>query len=168
MKKEIVIIAVAGIVLFGTILTVGYLLLRTEENPDSDKSEDSASEEDEEVESFSETDHEAVKLIFIHHSTGQNWLADDNGGLGEALAEAKFFVSDTNYDWGPNAIGSTTDIGHWWLWFRGPDSDDILDALYSESSQFSEYTRLEDDPGGENEIILFKSCFPNSNLGGSH
>ena len=23
-----------------------------------------------------------VKLIFIHHSTGENWLRDDYGGLG--------------------------------------------------------------------------------------
>jgi hypothetical protein len=27
-----------------------------------------------------------VKLIFIHHSCGENWLADGHGKLGEALA----------------------------------------------------------------------------------
>jgi len=26
-----------------------------------------------------------IRLIFIHHSTGENWLADNNGGLGIAL-----------------------------------------------------------------------------------
>ncbi len=42
-----------------------------------------------------------VRLIFIHHSTGENWLNDGNGGLGIALTENNYFVSDTNYGWGP-------------------------------------------------------------------
>ncbi|MBU0976696.1 MAG: SGNH/GDSL hydrolase family protein [Patescibacteria group bacterium] len=113
------------------------------------------------------------KLIFIHHSTGENWLADDNGGLGKALMDEGYFVSDTNYGWGPSTssglgpIGDTTDIGHWWLWFRGSDSSKYLKALYSESSQNSSYTRVSSDPSGENEIIMFKSCFPNSALKGN-
>ena len=44
-----------------------------------------------------------VKLVFIHHSTGENWLADGNGGLGIALRDNNYFVSDTNYGWGPDA-----------------------------------------------------------------
>ncbi|OPX59895.1 MAG: hypothetical protein A4E25_00823 [Methanobacterium sp. PtaB.Bin024] len=108
-----------------------------------------------------------VKLIFIHHSTGENWLSDENGGLGIALRDNNYFVSDTNYGWGPDSIGDLTDIGHWWLWFRGPDSSKYTDALYNESGQNCEYSRLSSDPGGENEIIIFKSCFPNSALQGS-
>ena len=110
-----------------------------------------------------------VKLIFIHHSCGENWLADDNGGLGLALMENKYYVSDTNYGWGPNSIGDSTDIGHWWEWFNGAQSATYLTALYAESSEHSNggYTRLSEDPGGENEIILFKSCFPNSDLKGA-
>ncbi len=46
-----------------------------------------------------------VKLIFVHHSTGENWLADGYGGLGRTLDRNNYFVSDTNYGWGPNAIG---------------------------------------------------------------
>ena len=46
-----------------------------------------------------------VKLIFIHHSTGESWLADDHGGLGLALRDNDYFVSDTNYGWGPDEIG---------------------------------------------------------------
>jgi hypothetical protein len=42
-----------------------------------------------------------------------------------------------------------------------------VDALFGESGQNSGYTRLFDDPGGENQIVLFKSCFPNSALEGS-
>lgn len=59
-----------------------------------------------------------VNLVFIHHSTGENWLNDDNGGLGLALLDNNYFVSDTNYGWGPDSIGDRTDIGNWWEWFR--------------------------------------------------
>jgi hypothetical protein len=116
---------------------------------------------------------QTVKLIFIHHSSGENWLADWSGALGQALMDNNYFVSDTNYGWGPEdssiggAIGDYTDIGHWWNWFLGPSSDAIMQAVYSESEQHSEYARLSDDPGGENEIIMFKSCFPNSALEGN-
>jgi len=51
------------------------------------------------------------KLIFIHHSTGGNWLADPaensvGGDLGRALMNNNYYVSATNYDWGPEGIGS--------------------------------------------------------------
>jgi hypothetical protein len=115
---------------------------------------------------------ETVKLIFIHHSSGENWLADWSGGLGQALADNNYFVSDTNYGWGPEdssiggAIGDYTDIGHWWNWFQGPSSGAIMQAVYTEGEPHAEYARLGEDPGGENEIVMFKSCFPNSALGG--
>ncbi len=56
-----------------------------------------------------------VRLIFIHHSTGGNWLADPNddqpyGGLGRALMDNNYYVSATNYGWGPDGIGDRTDI----------------------------------------------------------
>jgi len=117
-----------------------------------------------------------VKLIFIHHSTGGNWLADSNsdgpyGGLGIALRDNNYYVSATNYGWGPNGIGENTDIPHWPQWFTGSSSNTILNALYNETAQsFLEYgswSRLSSDPGGENEIIMFKSCFPNSDLYGN-
>ena len=75
-------------------------------------------------------------------------------------------MSDTNYDWGPDAIGSLTDLGHWWLWFRGPDSSTYLSALYAEGEQHSGHSRMDSAPEGENEIVMFKSCFPNSALMG--
>lgn len=108
-----------------------------------------------------------VKLIFIHHSCGENWLADGNGGLGIALRDKNYFVSDTNYCWGPDSIGNNTDIGQWWDWFRGPNRNTYLSALYAESSQNSSYSRLTNDPGGQNRIIMFKSCYPNSYLEGN-
>jgi hypothetical protein len=114
-----------------------------------------------------------VKLIFLHHSSGGNWLQDNNGGLGLALRNNNYFVSDTNYGWGPvpndgsDPIGSLTDIGHWWMWFSGPKSTEIMNAVYSESGQHASYSRLATDPGGKNRIVMFKSCFPNSALKGT-
>lgn len=109
----------------------------------------------------------AVRLIFVHHSTGENWLSDDNGGLGLALRDNNYFVSDTNYGWGQDAIGDRTDIGNWWEWFRKPESSRCLNALYAEDGQNCAYSRLSENPARENEVILFKSCFPNSALLGS-
>lgn len=108
-----------------------------------------------------------VRLIFIHHSTGENWLRDDYGGLKLALSDNNYFVSDTNYGWGPDSIGDRTDIPNWLEWFRSENTDRIMDAVFNESGQNSSYTRTLADPGGENEIIVFKSCFPNSILEGN-
>ena len=106
-----------------------------------------------------------AKLIFVHHSTGESWLADGHGRLAVALRDNGYFVSDTNYGWGPDGIGSTTDLGHWWSWFCGPSSSKYMNALYAENGQHSNgYSRLATDPGGRNEIVMFKSCFPNSVL----
>lgn len=114
-----------------------------------------------------------VKLIFIHHSTGGNWLADlgeheQAGGLGQALMDNNYFVSATNYGWGPGGIGDRTDIPNWPEWF----TDGIMNAVYAETGQnigdFGNWPRMADpDPGGENTIVVFKSCFPNSNLYGN-
>ena len=110
---------------------------------------------------------EPVKLIFIHHSTGENWLADGYGNLGRELGENNYFVSDTNYGWGPDSIGDRTDIPDWLEWFDSEQTAAYMQALFNESDQHADYTRRLADPGGENRIILFKSCFPNSELGGS-
>ncbi len=121
---------------------------------------------------FAQTDDptppdDPVKLIFIHHSVGENWLTDGDGNLGRTLGENDYFVSDTNYGWGPDSIGDNTDYHNWIDWFIGSESGRYLDALYNESGQNANYTRTLSDPGGKNQIIIFKSCFPNSDLGGT-
>jgi hypothetical protein len=117
-----------------------------------------------------------VKLIFIHHSTGGNWLADPNpdgpyGGLGLALMDNNYSVNATNYGWGPNGIGDRTDIPNWPEWFTGSNSDAILTALYNENGQnvgdFGDWSRPSTGVDGENTIVMFKSCFPNSDLYGN-
>lgn len=107
-----------------------------------------------------------VKLIFIHHSTGEGWLSDSGGRLGITLKNNNYFVSDTNYGWGPDGIGDNTDTGHWWNWFRGSNRTTYLSSLYTEYGQNCDYSRLATDPGGQNVIIMFKSCYPNSYIGG--
>jgi hypothetical protein len=116
-----------------------------------------------------------VRLIFIHHSVGENWLNPDlesGGALLTALNSNWYFVSDTYYDWEPmdpdlgNYIGSHTDIGNWFNWFLGPYHDNNLAALYTQTGIFTNSSWLNaipnPGPGGQNQIILFKSCFPNS------
>lgn len=115
-----------------------------------------------------------VKLVFVHHSSGENWLTNGNGNLGTTLTANNYFVSDTNYGWGPadadvgsGTIGDHTDIGHWYNWFAGSNAGTYTASLYTESGQHSSYTRLATDPGGANEIIMFKSCYPNSAITGN-
>lgn len=110
---------------------------------------------------------EVVKLVFIHHSTGENWLTDGYGNLGKTLGENNYFVSDTNYGWGPDVIGDRTDIPNWTEWFASENTPTYTNALFNEAEQHANYTRLLADPGGENEIVMFKSCFPNSALEGN-
>jgi hypothetical protein len=142
-KKRLLMIALMGSALFFTAAAPCW------QNPDPDPPD------------------EVVKLIFIHHSTGENWLADSYGDLGSELGRSNYFVSDTNYGWGPDYIGDNTDIPLWIKWFRSPQTPNYMDALFNESGQHSSYTRSLSDPGGENQIIMFKSCFPNSELTGS-
>jgi len=110
---------------------------------------------------------QTVKLIFIHHSTGENWLTDGYGDLGRTLDQNNYFVSDTNYGWGPDSIGDRTDIPNWTEWFASANTPAYMNAVFNESGQNSGYTRTRSDPGGENQIVMFKSCFPNSDLQGN-
>jgi hypothetical protein len=50
-----------------------------------------------EVKASADPPEDPVRLIFVHHSCGSNWLSDGNGGLGIALRDNNYFVSDTNY-----------------------------------------------------------------------
>ena len=109
-----------------------------------------------------------VKLVFIHHSSGENWLVGltYGGRLGIALRDNNYFVSDTNYGWGPDSIGDRPTSGHWYDWFRGRERPTSPRST-PRAARTLRTTRLAADPGGENQIVMFKSCFPNSDLGGA-
>jgi len=106
----------------------------------------------------------AIKLLFIHHSAGDDWLNAGIGDLGDQLGANNYYLSDTYYDWGPDDIGSNTDVGDWWSWFRGPNSGTYTAAAYQTTNQHAEYTRPIADPGGENQIIMFKRREPDHHV----
>ena len=97
-------------------------------------------------------------LLFLHHSCGGYWLDD---GLRAAL-EAKGYVDEVNEitygtDVAPDAgrpdslastPGDSTDMCHWVLWFN-----DYHSGMASHGCT-----------DGVNRIILFKSCYPISNV----
>jgi len=108
-----------------------------------------------------------INLLFIHHSCGGQWLAtpgpkDDcknwicstsrnGGGLRKLLEENNYVVHEASYG---SIIGEKTDIQDWPSKFKN-HMDRIL------------RTRLQDDllPDDEkNQIVMFKSCFPNNNF----
>jgi parallel beta-helix repeat protein len=107
-----------------------------------------------------------TRIVFIHHSCGSNWLATGNGNLGANLNANNYYVSDTNYGWDaqPNDnLGDHTDTGDWDLWFN----DVKMPYVYNTTSHSAYTTNTMPNPGGENEIIMFKSCYPLSEVGSS-
>ncbi len=101
------------------------------------------------------TEHD---LVFIHHSCGSNWL---NAGLHAALLNKDYIDERNDITYGtdmpsdtgqPDSLATTpgdnTNMNHWILWFN-----DYLG-------------RVEDHVAvdGGNRIIMFKSCYPISNI----
>lgn len=90
------------------------------------------------------------QLLFIHHSVGDNWL--NEGGLQDSLAGLGVGVHSATYG---SDIGQDTDMSDWVSKF-GDYFEKMLkydirpDILYPRDM--------------ENDIIMFKPCFPNSNI----
>ncbi|MBU2103045.1 MAG: SGNH/GDSL hydrolase family protein [Candidatus Omnitrophota bacterium] len=89
------------------------------------------------------------KLLFIHHSCGENWLAD---GLRDALQGKGIEVHDATYG---DAIGEDTDVCHWYPKFKGQ-----LEQIFTFDAHPDTYYQ----DASQNDIIMFKSCFPNSDI----
>jgi hypothetical protein len=107
---------------------------------------------------------QTVRMVFIHHSTGSAWIS--SGGLGTALNNNKYYTTECDYGWDAETndnLGDRTDTGNWPEWF----TDTKMPYVYANSSHFDYPTETITDPGGQNEIIMFKSCFPNSEVGTS-
>ncbi len=90
------------------------------------------------------------RLIFLHHSVGKGLL--DNGGLRQGLMDMGILVKGATYG---DEIGEDTDMNHWVRKFR-EDMDKIL--------RFSAHPDRYNNEGFTNDIIMFKSCFPNSDI----
>jgi hypothetical protein len=96
--------------------------------------------------------------VFLHHSCGSNWL---NGGLHAALLSKDYVDERNDITYGtamspdagrPSSLGSVpgdrTDMNHWILWFN-----DYLEGVKQQGCA-----------DGENKIVMFKSCYPLSNI----
>lgn len=107
-----------------------------------------------------------VHLLFIHHSTGGQLLADigsesgkdciyashpNGGGLRGLLSANNYVVHEASYG---SIIGDKTDICHWNAKFR-----DDMEKILTCSRQDTFFT-----DGTRNRIVVFKSCFPNNML----
>jgi hypothetical protein len=97
----------------------------------------------------------AVNLVFIHHSVGENWL---NDGLCQALNGRGYHVADIYYGW--REYGDYTDTTDWPTWF----TDKVMALVYTEMGSMTAPNTLQPAPG-ENTIVMFKSCYPNSDVG---
>jgi hypothetical protein len=90
------------------------------------------------------------QLLFIHHSVGSQWL--EEGALRAELIKYGLGVHDATYG---DRIGENTDMCNWVDKFSN-HMDDIFKFDYHPDTYYKET--------GENAIIMFKSCFPNSQI----
>lgn len=109
-----------------------------------------------------------MRLLFIHHSVGGQWLADkgeinetlpgtnifathpNGGGLRRQLQLNNYEVHETAYG---SKIGEKTDVCDWNNKFR----DKMGDILACDQQD-----RLYKNAAARNEIVVFKSCYPNN------
>lgn len=84
------------------------------------------------------------KLVFLHHSVGRNWL---NDGLREELMSHGIAVQSITYG---DEVGEETDMNNWVPKFES-NIEQIFNFGYNDSET-------------QNDIIMFKSCFPNSDI----
>ncbi len=148
------------------IIAIGGLMLAGCGNT-PDKSSNDKSVQRLDLSSFSnEKPIIALNLLFIHHSCGATLFADpgeksgeyclydthpNGGGLRNLLKRNNYNVHEATYG---SKLGENTDINHWHVKFR----DQMNLALKA---------KLQDDllEGDEiNQIIVFKSCYPNNTI----
>lgn len=107
-----------------------------------------------------------MRLLFIHHSSGGIWLADNGqvseivpgtglyyshpngGGLRAMLQRSGYEVHEAGYK---SAIGDRTDVCDWNAKFR-----DRMNEILRCNQQDDTYQ----EASVRNDIVMFKSCFP--------
>jgi hypothetical protein len=105
---------------------------------------------------------ETVDVVFLHHSVGAQLLAEpgdldpqhpNGGGLALLLRQNNYRVHEATYG---SELGEHTDLFDWLPKFRSS-----ADAIIATARQDE---RL---PAGErNRVVMFKSCYPNSEFVG--
>lgn len=151
----------SGFVLFSLVIMVGC------HDRDSINVNDGLKIKERDLSAFFEEEPERkLNLLFIHHSCGATLLAEpgekkgeyclysshpNGGGLRHLLEQNNYNVHEATYG---SKIGQDTDICHWNAKFRD-DMDIILKTNHQD--------RLYSD-GSVNNIIMFKSCYPTSEI----
>jgi hypothetical protein len=92
------------------------------------------------------------QLLFVHHSVGDNWL--NYGGLKAQLLSARIGVHSCTYG---DEIGEHTDMYDWAPKFKN-DIEKIFKFDYHPNNYYKN--------NRQNDIIMFKSCYPNSHIVG--
>lgn len=169
MKKSII----SFILISALILTLLFTTLNCPNNPDSSTTTTNSDITTTTINQSSTTTtidparpSSIVKLLFIHHSCGSNWLSTDNGNLGTTLNANNYYVSESDYGWDAEPednLGDYTDTNNWGMWFN----DTKAPYVYASDNHSAYPTNSLSNPGGENEIIMFKSCYPLSEVGAS-
>lgn len=102
-----------------------------------------------------------LHLVFLHHSIGQQWLSEppdsaaqgekhpNGGALRRMLEQSNYRVHDATYG---SALGEHTDLFDWL-----PKFSSQMEAVLHIDRQDKRLAGSE-----QNQIVLFKSCFPNS------
>ena len=89
-------------------------------------------------------------LVFLHHSVGNGIMY--TGGLRDSLLNLGVVARSCTYG---DEIGQNTDMNHWLNKFKND-----MPRIFSFRAHPDKYY----DDGTANDIIMFKSCFPNSNI----
>ncbi len=89
------------------------------------------------------------RLVFLHHSCGRNWLDD---GLKDSLLTAGVSVQSITYGC---PLGEDTDMNHW-----VPKFSSQMANIFS----FDNLAPNNINPNAQADVIMFKSCYPNSNI----
>ena len=149
-------IATAALVVAGAVFT----LVQVNEKVETMKDQNPIFHQADRLAGFSSAPFDRhLGLVFLHHSVGEQWLADpegvagnthpNGGGLRRALESNGYRVRDATYG---SRLGEKTDLFDWL-----PKFTDHLDEVV--------HTAHQDDllPKRERSlIVLFKSCYPNS------
>lgn len=96
---------------------------------------------------------ESKRAVFLHHSIGEGILTQ--GGLREKMLDKLgILVKSATYG---DDIGEHTDMNDWAGKFTGRMNDILT---------FSHHPDQYITDGGSNDVVMFKSCFPNSDIVG--